>query len=298
MGTSQYNFKVEDELKEQLEVALLDSGAENKSEFLALMLETFKVHQTNIMDIDIDLSNYELINKETKLGIKTVFKHMLITLESNYSNLKQEKISIENDRKNFQESEKNYKIEIEKAQAILNQTLLDFEDTKLVINKQYTEQIQRLENENNKLVEEKVIIEENNKKILSELKNMSKMVEQVEFITSQNKQLMLKNQELEKNHKTILKSCLDEKDELLAEKLELEKINYKNELIIEQNEKEISKSKIAYTVETDKNTELQNKIILIDSKYNKTLGKLEILQEEKNNYKKLINYNGTPSEMK
>jgi hypothetical protein len=52
-------------------------------------------------------------------------------LEGNYSDLKQEKISIENNRKSFQQNEKNYKIEIEEAQAFLNQNLLDFEDTNL-----------------------------------------------------------------------------------------------------------------------------------------------------------------------
>ena len=113
----QYNFKIEEELKEQVEEALRGSGAENKSAFLGELLSNYNTNKTNNADIEIDLSKYDNLTKQNKEAVSNAFKHILGTLDNNLSSTKQNAIYIEEEKKALVEKEEGFNIELLKVKA-------------------------------------------------------------------------------------------------------------------------------------------------------------------------------------
>ena len=87
---TQYNFKIEEDLKAELEATQQQSEINNKEEFLTALLNSYKSYQASQIDTDIDLSKYETVSKQTKTVIHEAFKHILSTIESNNTNTKQQ----------------------------------------------------------------------------------------------------------------------------------------------------------------------------------------------------------------
>lgn len=123
MAQSQYNFKIEDELKEEAEV--LSKDFESKQEFLTVLLESYKTCKSKAIDTDIDMSKYENINAQTKSMLSDTFKHIIYTLQQNSTSTQQELITLEQDKKSIEEERESFKKQIETIKAEANQELLD-----------------------------------------------------------------------------------------------------------------------------------------------------------------------------
>jgi len=283
---TQYNSKITEELKSKLEDALKESGAENKSDFLAQMLEVFENHRVDKIESDVDLSKYELINNETKQSVLSALKHVLSALESNYSNLKQEKILTSDKRKEFEELEEKLEFKYEKLLSEMNSLKLEFEDERKDINRHHAEKIEKIRNENTTLQVEVKKCSIENKKLLVEVVSLTKISEQIEFITDRNKQLILNAEKVNSEHKEEInefkKGKLSYERDLecqVDEIQEKDKDIYKKDLQLKQESLNGSKQQDDIRKLELELKELQAENTKILSKYNNTMGKLEMMQE-------------------
>ena len=123
MAQSQYNFKIEDELKEEAEV--LSKDFQSKQEFLTVLLDSYKTCKSKAVDTDIDMNGYENVNAQTKLMLSDTFKHIIYTLQQNSTSTQQGLIALEQDKKSITKERENFQTQIEIIKAESNQELLD-----------------------------------------------------------------------------------------------------------------------------------------------------------------------------
>ena len=123
MAQSQYNFKIEDDLKEEAET--LSKDFESKQEFLTTLLDSYKTCKSNSSNSDVDMSKYEDIDNQTKSLLNDAFKHIVYTLQQNGSLTRQQLISLEQDKKAIAEEREAFKSQLETIKSESNQELLD-----------------------------------------------------------------------------------------------------------------------------------------------------------------------------
>ena len=123
MAQSQYNFKIEDDLKEEAET--LSKDFESKQEFLTTLLDSYKTCKSNSAGSDIDMSKYEDIDNQTKSLLNDAFKHIVYTLQQNGSLTRQQLISLEQDKKAIAKEREAFKSQLETIKSESNQQLLD-----------------------------------------------------------------------------------------------------------------------------------------------------------------------------
>ena len=123
MAQSQYNFKIEDDLKEEAET--LSKDFESKQEFLTTLLDSYKTCKSNSSNSDVDMSKYEDIDNQTKSLLNDTFKHIVYTLQQNGSLTRQQLISLEQDKKAIAKEREAFKSQLETIKSESNQQLLD-----------------------------------------------------------------------------------------------------------------------------------------------------------------------------
>ena len=123
MAQSQYNFKIEDDLKEEAET--LSKDFESKQEFLTTLLDSYKTCKSNSSNSDVDMSKYEDIDNQTKSLLNDTFKHIVYTLQQNGSLTRQQLISLEQDKKAIAKEREAFKSQFETIKSESNQQLLD-----------------------------------------------------------------------------------------------------------------------------------------------------------------------------
>ena len=123
MAQSQYNFKIEDDLKEEAET--LSKDFESKQEFLTTLLDSYKTCKSNSSNSDVDMSKYEDIDNQTKSLLNDAFKHIVYTLQQNGSLTRQQLISLEQDKKAIAKEREAFKSQFETIKSESNQQLLD-----------------------------------------------------------------------------------------------------------------------------------------------------------------------------
>ncbi len=285
----QYNFKIEEELKAKLEKALDESRADNKSDFLEQMVSAYIVHQSSELNADIDLSKYENVNAQTKEAMNNAFRHILTTLDGNFSNTKQEAIYLDAERKALVEKEEVYKNEILKLKADTSTELeaVRAEASTLVANAKEKAEYLSSELETAKASKEE---------IEKEFANVSKVADQVRFITNENKELREINRTSETQAKTKEAELLEQIKEITDELTSTKEASFREEIESKNKDKEIQalKDQLAQvTKSSDKNIAslkaeykadaeaLNKELIEVRSELNKSIGKLEILQAKK-----------------
>lgn len=125
MAQSQYNFKIEDELKEEAE--LLSKDFESKQEFLAALLDGYRSYKNNVADLTIDMSKYEDIDIKTMSLLNETFKHIIYTMQQNTTSTKQQLLSVNEERELMVDERENFKKQIEALKANCNQEALDIQ---------------------------------------------------------------------------------------------------------------------------------------------------------------------------
>jgi hypothetical protein len=277
---TQYNFKIEDELKQELEALQAESAINGKEEFLTELMNGYKQCKASSIDTEIDLSKYEAVSTQTKTVIYDAFKHILATIESNSTNNKQQALSLERDSLSIVEERKSFEEQIQQLTATHNQKLLNIEE-------QHKEQLQIKDEEIEKAKSDNEEIEKNKNTLLTQLTDIQKelqqvqsIAEQVQSITESNKELRTELKQLTATHNQKLldidnqhKEQLQTKDkeiENFQEKIkEQEKLNFENKLISENKDKELILLKEQLSVLTEKDTiikELEKQNIVLSTK--------------------------------
>lgn len=278
----QYNFKIEDELKAGLEKALEESSAENKSDFLEQMLSAYIVHKSSAVNTDIDLSRYENVNSQTKEAMNNAFKHILATLDSNFSNTKQEAIYLDAERKALAEKEEVYKNEILKFKADTSTELeaVKAEASTLVANAKDKAEY---------LYSELEAIKESKEELEKEFRNVSAVADQVKFITDENKELREINRTDDTQAKNREAELLKQIKEIAKELTSIKEASFRETVESESKDNEIHSLKdqlaqLAKISEEDiasfkaETKTLNKELIQVRGDLNKSIGKLEILQ--------------------
>ena len=281
---AQINFNISDELKARYDKAIEGSNTENKPEFFAELLTTFANNRANNIDTDIDFSKYQNVNSTTKEAVNSAFNHILSSIESNFSNAKQEAIYIDIEKKALIEKEESFNIELLKVTSSATKEMEELTiktDDLLATEKQKSEQI------NTQFEDLKIT----NNTLEKELEQANKIANQLEYISTENK-------ELREEKKSII--SLNEKNKINNEALEkesaikideLEKTIFKTEFQAQNKDEKIAQiqdEKIAL-IEENKEVINQNKIdlkkitddlIQVRAELNKALGKLETFENK------------------
>jgi len=281
----QYNFKIEESLKEAVEQALTNSEASNKSDFLAQMLSAYTAHQASNTPTGIDLSKYENVNQHAKDAVTNAFKHVLTLLDANFSTTTNEVIQFNEAQKALEAKELTYQNELEALQvnttAELNTMNLD---TK--------ERIIKAENQTKELETKNQELEVSNTELQEKLKAINQLATQVQFITEENQRLrksakvledFTKNQkiEAEKSIKIFEKQLSNAKEISLNQEFELKTKVKEYQLLEKQLIEEKENNKLNVITQKEEFKLLNQKVSLSEAKLNQAIGKLELLDTQK-----------------
>ena len=281
MAQSQYNFKVEDGLKEEAET--LSQDFQSKQEFLAALLESYKTIKSNKADTDIDLSKYEDIDTKTKLILNDTFKHIIYTLQQNTSSTKQQLMTVEAELKAIAEERESFKEQIETLKANFNQEALDSQKLHKLEIEAKDIQITKNEDLQKQQLKQLTDTELKIKDIQTESEQIKLIAKQVEVVTNENSILrkeineinivsQLKADETASKIKELIESLTEKEKEAYRANIEFKNIEKSVETLKSELEKTKSESK-AKNVEI-KNIEKENIILST---------KLELLEPKEKN---------------
>lgn len=302
----QYNFYIDEELKERVEKIFADSGISGKPKFLDSMVRVYQSYLASKSDIEIDISAYQNTNQESKEVIQKAFTHILTTLDYNFSTLQQEKIYIEKQKQKLNTRNEEIEQEVQKVK------LKAYEEIK-ELNSQYELEKDSLIQENKKVLQENKELNSLLKKSQEELKSMTSIANQTGSIMQENKELRDSRIEIEKKYSLEIdrvKNRYDNEIEKLKEthrnledkyssKLDLLQNSYDNlQKKMSDKERELFEVTHAFTrcKEDVKKYQIQaeKEQIKLDkkhkeledtkSKYNQLLGKVEILEKLEKEY--------------
>ncbi len=238
---TQYNFKIEDTLKEELEEIQQNSNISSKEEFLSQLLNSFKQQQANETDTEIDMSQYEEINAETKAKLSDTFKHIIYTIQANTADMKQQAISVEKEKLAIIDERTAFQKHIEEMKAKYNQDILD-------IQKKSNEEInaEKLKMADLKsLLKEKVSdiekVEKETTSLKQELEQAQAIAIQTKAVMTENKELREATQELKRESEVKQKQHADELAKSNQTIKQLEQTNFKQEFENEELSKKLSK---------------------------------------------------------
>lgn len=237
MAQSQYNFKIEDELKDEAE--LLSQDFSNKQEFLEALLSSYKTVKSSNVDADIDMSRYENINAQTKSMLSDTFKHIIYTLQQNSTTTQQGLIALEQDKKSIAEERESFKTQIELIKAEANQELLDTQKLHKLELEAKDIQITKI----SELQKDKEIqladLQSKVKEYQTELEQVKSIAQQVQTIIHENTLLRKELADINASTKAVTDATalkIKELTDLLAEK---EKEAYRADMTLENVNKTI-----------------------------------------------------------
>ena len=270
MAQSQYNFKIEDDLKEEAET--LSKDFESKQEFLTTLLDSYKTCKSNSSNSDVDMSKYEDIDNQTKSLLNDAFKHIVYTLQQNGSLTRQQLISLEQDKKAIAKEREAFKSQLETIKSESNQQLLDVQ--KLFKLELEAKEIQITKAKDLNTLKDAQLEELKAKVDVSvmELEQMKVIAKQVELISNENTTLRAELKALNVSSKAMTSDTelkMKELMDLLAEK---EKEGYRADIGIKnledavenlKNEIKLEKASATATQLEIKKLEKENTVLSI-----------------------------------
>ena len=302
---AQYNFKLSDELKDKVEKLLADSGLEGKNEFLEEMLNVYGVHLINSKeDMNEEIASYKHINAQSKEVLSKTFSHLLSTMDYNFSSVLQEKLEIEEEKKKLIEKSTLLDQELEKMKMVYLEERKASEEI-------FKKESLLLKEEIEKLATALELERTLSANMKEELSSLAIIAEQTSLVMSENKELRAssilmdekyreKMSHFSKLHEERLTEVkeesskkiipLEENISLLQESLHLEEKKLfevshilercKNDLkvshgMVQENLEEFSVKEKDYTLKIE---ELSSELLNINSLYNQSLGKIDVLE--------------------
>jgi chromosome segregation ATPase len=278
---AQYNFYIDDELKERVEKALGDSGITGKPKFLEEMVKVYQIHLASQTNIKIDMSAYQNTNDQSKEAIQKAFAHILTTLDYNFSTLQQGKIHIEEEKQQLDNRTKDVETEVEKLK------LKAHEEFKELTSKHELDRTTLIE-ENKKVLEESRTSKELLEKSQNELESLSSIAKQTSSVMKENKELRTDMAKLQTNHSLEIDKSRESYTDLEEQhNIKIDLLRASNEKLQKDiNTKDKELFEVTHTLarckeDLEKYDKKQKELEEITSKYNQLLGKIEILESLK-----------------
>ncbi len=263
---AQYNFYIDEELKERVEKIFADSGISGKPKFLDSMVRVYQAHLASKSDIEINMTAYQNTNQESKEVIQKAFTHILTTLDYNFSTLQQEKIYIEKQKQKLNTLNEEIEQEVQKVK------LKAYEEIK-ELNFQYELEKDSLIQENKKVLQEN-----------KELKSMTSIANQISSVIQENKELRDSRIEIEKKYSSKLDLLQNSYDNIQKKMSDKERELFEVTHAFTRCKEDIKKYQIQVEKEQIKLDNKQKELEDMKSKYNQLLGKVEILEKFEKEY--------------
>lgn len=279
---AQYNFSIDDDLKDKVEKALIDSGLGGKPKFLEEMVMVYQTHLTSKQSTQIDMSAYQNANEQTKEAIKKSFMHILSTIDYNFSTLQQEKIYIEEQKQELNNQTVEIKAEIEKVKLEAHEEQKELNSKHELEKTALIEESEKLSIENGKIKE---LLNQTRK----ELESMSSIAKQTSSVMEENKELRADSIEIQKKHHLELETFKEQYT------VEIDKLKVSHEALqksMRTKDKELfeathtlnrCKEDVEQYQEEQKQQQIkldkkQKELEEVTSQYNQLLGKIEVLE--------------------
>jgi len=260
MAQSQYNFKIEDELKEEAE--LLSQDFASKQEFLTTLIDSYKTCKNNSVEPDIDMAKYEDIDIKTKSMLSDTFKHIIYTMQQNTSSTKQHLLSVEQDKKSIAEERENFNKQIETIKAEANQDLLDAQKLHKLELEAKDIQITKISELQKDKDMQLVDLQAKVKEYQEELEQVKLIAQQVKTIIHENTQLRKELADINTSTRIVADATTLKIKELTDLLVEKEKETYRADMTHENINKTIETLKQDIEIQkvaiVEKNNELKN----------------------------------------
>jgi hypothetical protein len=268
---AQINFTVSDELKAEMDEAQAKSGAENKPQFLKQMVQALTLHQANAIDTDIDLSKYEAVNNSTKTALNEAFKHILTTIDANFSATKQDAVYVTLEKKALIAKEKAFDEQLLKVTADAKSLieLVRTESSEAVSKAQFAVV---LANESKAKLDVKLV------ELTKELETMSQVANQVEFISTENKELRASISAIADTHKAEVQSLSDSLTMTTSELTTANQSLFKAEIEGKAKDAEIARLMEQLAVRDAEVASDRVILLEVQGQYQRAVGKLEVLE--------------------
>jgi chromosome segregation ATPase len=274
----QYNFKIESDLRDRVEQALVTSGLSGKSEFLEAMVTVYQTHLASQEESEIDMSRYQQTNDQTKEAIQKAFMHILSTLDYNFSTIKQELVYIDQEKEELTGRSEAIEAEIQKVK------LNAHEEQKELTAKHEAERATLIE-ESRALTNERDQLKASLQRSQKELESMSAIAQQTQRIIEENKELRANqakhNAELEsikEQYQAKIDALERANQELQKETRSKEQELFSVQYTLDRCQEEIKTTQKQLKAEQTKSDKQQQELKAIESKYNQLLGKVEVLE--------------------
>jgi acyl transferase domain-containing protein len=238
----QYNFKIDEELKDTAEE--LSKEFSSKQEFLSSMLDSYKQFKQQNLDTDIDMSQYNDIETNTKQVLYEAFKHIIYTIQAHNTNNKQLAISVEQD-----------KIFIEKERESFNQQIADIQATHneelLKVSAQHKAELQNKETLSQQMSETNKKLSLELTELMRTMESKQKEIEDLKLIAGHTQSISNENTLLRKEIEKVNSALKAQSDATVHQIKELtdllsikEKDAYKADMKLESLEKSFETLKI------------------------------------------------------
>ena len=281
-ASPQFNARIDEELKRVIDEIGKKTG-KSRPELLNEFVRVYQTKKANDEFSDIDLTKYDNLSNPLKESIHNTFGHLLNAVNGNLSTLKQSVIHTEEEKKALSKKEKEYTTEIEFIKSNAAKELLAYKEEKEALTLEMNAQIELWKNHSNDLGE-------SNKALQKEFDNVNKIADQVQVVTAENKDLRETTREVEAEYKASLNELNDQIKSLSEELTETKQSIFREKLDSENKEAMIKSLKEELSLEKKENihalSELKSELMSLthelsetQNKYNKALGKLEVLEK-------------------
>ncbi|MDQ7083463.1 MAG: hypothetical protein Q9M36_00335 [Sulfurovum sp.] len=268
---AQINFTVSDELKAEMDKAQVMSGADNKPQFLEQMVQALTLAQANAIDTDIDLSKYEAVNSSTKTALHEAFKHILTTIDANFSATKQDAVYVTLEKKALIAKEKAFDVQLAKVTADAK-NLIEVANAKSVELIATAQSDAALANESKAKIDIKLV------EVSKELETMSQVANQVEFISTENKELRASMSAIADTHKAEVQSLSDKLTTTTGELTLATQSIFKAEIEGKAKDAEIARLMEQLAVRDAEVASGRVTLAEVQGQYQRAVGKLEVLE--------------------
>ena len=268
---AQINFTVSDELKAEMDKAQANSRAENKPQFLEEMVQALTLHQANAIDTDIDLSKYEAVNNSTKTALNEAFKHILTTIDANFSATKQDAVYVTLEKKALIAKEKAFDAQLLKVTA-------DAKSMVETVRAESREAVSKAQSDAVLVNEAKAKLDTKLFELTKELDTMSQVANQVEFISTENKELRASMSAIADTHKAEIQSLSDKLTSVANELTLATQSLFKAEIEGKAKDAEIARLMEQLAVRDTEVASGREVLLEVQGQYQRAVGKLEVLE--------------------
>jgi len=196
----QYNFRIDEELKNDIEQELEKANVDNKAEFLRVLLNAYKIQKATKPDIEIDFSKYDNLDKQLKESFLKAINLALKSLDGGLSMFKTEALDYEKKKVELNEKEREINNKIKDLKLEYEEKIKKLQNEKTESEKISNELLKNRDTEIKKLLEKLKYSQKLNEEKDKEISNLKLIAENTKSVMEENKRLKEEIKSLKKEY--------------------------------------------------------------------------------------------------